>query len=90
MNVNDELLDFEAAGSLAEELPYWGWLDKVHCGDCLTFMGKMPASSIGLIVTSPPYNLRNSTGNGLKDGRGGGPRAELIHGYQGHADDLAR
>ena len=89
MNVNDELLDFEAAGSLAEERADWAWLDKVHCGDCLTLMGKMPAASIGLIVTSPPYNLRNSTGNGLKDGRGGKwPRAELIHGYQGPADDL--
>ena len=89
MNVNDELLDFEAAGSLAEERADWAWLDKVHCGDCLTLMGRMPAASIGLIVTSPPYNLRNSTGNGLKDGRGGKwPRAELIHGYQGHADDL--
>ena len=89
MNVNDELLDFEAAGSLAEERADWAWLDKVHCGDCLTLMGRMPAASIGLIVTSPPYNLRNSTGNGLKDGRGGKwPRAGLIHGYQGHADDL--
>ena len=47
MNVNDELMNFEAAA-----------LDKVHCGDCLTLMGRMPASSIGLIVTSPPYNLR--------------------------------
>ena len=89
MNIDTELQDYEAAGSLAEELPYWGWLDKVHCGDCLTLMGKMPAASIGLIVTSPPYNLRNSTGNGLKDGRGGKwPRAALIHGYHGHADNL--
>ena len=89
MRVDTKLQDYEAAGSLAEELPYWGWLDKVHCGDCLTLMGKMPAASIGLIVTSPPYNLRNSTGNGLKDGRGGKwPRAELIHGYQGYADNL--
>ena len=40
MNVDNELMDFEAAGSLAEELPWWGWLDKVHCGDCLTLMGK--------------------------------------------------
>ena len=46
MNVNDELMNFEAAA-----------LDKVHCGDCLTLMGKMPASSIGLIVTSPPLQL---------------------------------
>ena len=50
-------MDFEAAGSLAEELPWWGWLDKVHCGDCLTLMGRMPAASIGLIVTSPPVQL---------------------------------
>ena len=71
MNVDNELADFDAAGSLAEERADWAWLDKVHCGDCLTLMGKMPAASIGLIVTSPPYNLRNSTGNGLKDGRGG-------------------
>ena len=86
MKVDNELMDFEAAGSLAEELPWWG---KVHCGDCLTLMGRIPAESIGLIVTSPPYNLRNSTGNGLKDGRGGKwPKAQLVTGYQGHADDM--
>ena len=94
MNVDNELKDFDAAGALAEELPWWG---KVHCGDCLKLMAELPAASIGVIVTSPPYNLRNSTGNGLKDGRpiqfenqGGGkwPRAELIHGYDGHADNL--
>ena len=27
MNIDTELQDYEAAGSLAEELPYWGWLD---------------------------------------------------------------
>ena len=54
MKADNELMDFEAAGSLAGELPWWG---KVHCGDCLTLMGKMPAAFIGLIVTSPPYNL---------------------------------
>lgn len=41
------------------------------CGDCLTTMKKIPSESIDLIVTSPPYNLKNSTGNGMKDGRGG-------------------
>ena len=86
MKGNNELMDYGAASPLAEELSWWG---KVHCGDCLTLMGKMPAASVGLIVTSPPYNLRNSTGNGLKDGRGGKwPRAGLIHGYHGHADNL--
>jgi modification methylase len=65
------------------------WLDKIHCGDCITLMNKMPAGSIGLIVTSPPYNLRNSTGNGMKDGRGGKwSNAKLIEGYESHTDDM--
>ena len=25
MNIDTELQDYDAAGSLAEELPYWGW-----------------------------------------------------------------
>ena len=65
------------------------WLDKVHCGDCVRMMGKMPVGSVGTVVTSPPYNLRNSTGNGMKDGRGGKwPKAQLINGYQGHGDNM--
>ena len=81
MNINNQLADYEAAGALA--------VDKVHCGDCLTLMAKLPPASIGVIVTSPSYNLRNSTGNGMKDGRGGKwPQAELLHGYHGHADNL--
>ena len=39
MNVNNELLDFEAAGSLAEELPYWGWLEDERT--CLTRAGEL-------------------------------------------------
>lgn len=63
------------------------WLNKVHSGDCVKLMNKMPAGSIDLIVTSPPYNLRNSSGNGLKDGRGGKwSNAELLNGYSGHDD----
>ena len=63
------------------------WLGKVHCGDCLTLMAKLPVQSIDVIVTSPPYNLRNSTGNGMKDGRGGKwKNAALIEGYTDHDD----
>ncbi|HXG64428.1 MAG TPA: site-specific DNA-methyltransferase [Blastocatellia bacterium] len=52
-------------------------------------MNQMPVESIPLIVTSPPYNLRNSTGNGLKDGRGGKwEKAELLKGYETHGDDM--
>ena len=65
------------------------WINKVHCGDCVSLMGRMPVGSVGLIVTSPPYNLRNSTGNGMKDGRGGKwPKAQLINGYQDHSDNM--
>jgi modification methylase len=65
------------------------WLNKVHCGDCVALMGKMPVGSVDLIVTSPPYNLRNSTGNGMKDGRGGKwENAQLIKGYECHDDAM--
>ena len=65
------------------------WLNKVHCGDCIKVMDKMPAGSIDLIVTSPPYNLRNSTGNGMKDGRSGKwANAQLLNGYKSHGDDM--
>ncbi len=65
------------------------WLNKVHCGDCVELMDKLPANSIDLIVTSPPYNLRNSTGNGMKDGRGGKwENAKLIEGYETHDDAM--
>jgi modification methylase len=50
-------------------------------------MRQLPDSSIDLIVTSPPYNLKNSTGNGMKDGRGGKwKNAELVNGYSHHDD----
>jgi site-specific DNA-methyltransferase (adenine-specific) len=52
-------------------------------GKCEEVMRKLPDKSIDLIVTSPPYNLRNSTGNGMKDGRGGKwANAALLKGYK--------
>lgn len=65
------------------------FLNKVHHGDCIELMNKIPPSSIGAIVTSPPYNLKNSTGNGMKDGRGGKwSNAALIDGYSDHHDNM--
>ena len=65
------------------------WLNKIHVGDTVETMNRMPAGSVDLIVTSPPYNLRNSTGNGMKDGRGGKwSNAELLNGYDTTSDDL--
>ena len=39
MSVSEEVRTHEAAGSLAEELPYWGWLDDGHT--CLTRSGEL-------------------------------------------------
>jgi modification methylase len=50
-------------------------------------MHQMPSNCIDLVVTSPPYNLKNSTGNGMKDGRGGKwANAALVNGYASHND----
>jgi modification methylase len=68
--------------------PLSKWLNKVHCGDCIALIDKMPSSSVGLIVTSPPYNLRNSTGNGMKFGGGKWPKALVFNGYTSGDDAM--
>lgn len=61
--------------------------NKIIKGDCVEIMQQIPSESIDLVVTSPPYNLKNSTGNGMKDGRGGKwKNAELVNGYSHHND----
>lgn len=63
--------------------------NKIILGDSLDVMKRLPSGSIDLIITSPPYNLKNSSGNGMKDGRGGKwKNASLINGYQEHSDDM--
>ena len=65
------------------------WLNRIHHGDCLAVMSRMPAASVNLVVTSPPYNLLNSSGNGMKNGNGGKwAGAALMQGYAGHADRM--
>lgn len=62
-------------------------IDKIICGDAIDIMRTIPENSIDLIVTSPPYNLKNSSGNGMKDGRGGKwKNAALVKGYSHHND----
>ena len=63
------------------------FLNKIVCGDVLDVMRQIPRGSVDLVVTSPPYNLKNSTGNGMKDGRGGKwANAALQKGYSHHDD----
>ena len=47
------------------------FINKFICGDTIQILKQIPDESLDLAVTSPPYNIKNSTGNGLKDGRGG-------------------
>lgn len=64
-------------------------LNRVTAGDCINLMDRLPAGCVDLIVTSPPYNIKNSTGNGLKSrNRGKWPQAALVNGYDGHGDSM--
>ncbi|HGN0185271.1 TPA: site-specific DNA-methyltransferase [Proteus mirabilis] len=63
--------------------------NKILCGDVIEELQKIPTESVDLVVTSPPYNLKNSSGNGMRDGRGGKwANAELINGYKNHDDNM--
>ena len=74
----------EAGGPGAERV-----LNRVTAGDCIGLMDGMPAGSVDLVVTSPPYNIKNSTGNGLRfPNRGKWPQAALVNGYDGHGDSM--
>lgn len=66
------------------------WKNKIHVGDSLALMRQMPDKSVDLVVTSPPYNLRNSSGGGMRDGSGGlWENAKLLDGYaDGYSDDM--
>src|SRR3989338_1100907 len=63
--------------------------NKFITGDCVKIMKQIPSDTVDLVVTSPPYNLKNSTGNGMKDGRGGKwSGAALVNGYDNYDDNM--
>jgi site-specific DNA-methyltransferase (adenine-specific) len=66
------------------------FINKIICGDSLSTMKQMPDACLDLIVTSPPYNLKNSTGNGMnantKTGKWKGNA--LQNGYADHDDNM--
>lgn len=66
------------------------FLNKIICGDTVEIMKTMPTGSIDLVVTSPPYNLKNSTGNGMSAGTKTGAWANnpLQNGYTHHNDEM--
>ncbi len=66
------------------------YLDRIILGDSLSVMREMPDECVDLVVTSPPYNIKNSTGNGLKKGTKTGKwsGAALQNGYAHHDDNM--
>lgn len=36
------------------------FINKIICGDAVGIMKKIPDASVDLVITSPPYNLKNS------------------------------
>ncbi|MBL7999286.1 MAG: site-specific DNA-methyltransferase [Candidatus Kapabacteria bacterium] len=66
------------------------FVNKIICGDSLSVMKSMPDCSVDLIVTSPPYNLKNSSGNGMsvntKSGKWAGN--SLQNGYSHYSDNI--
>ncbi len=64
---------------------------QIHEGDCLEIMRRWPAKSVGLIVTSPPYNIRQTVGNGTYNIHGSGKlkKVALSKGYENHEDDMS-
>lgn len=73
-----------------EKLSVESCLDKIILGDCLDVMRRLPDQSIDLIVTSPPYNLLNSTGNGLSKATKTGKwkNAAIKDGYEEYNDNM--
>lgn len=68
------------------------FINEIVCGDIFEVMAQIPDGSVDLVVTSPPYNLKNSTGNGMKDGRGSLWKAAdngLRQGYDSHGDTMS-
>lgn len=61
-------------------------------GDALEKMKLMASASFDVIMFSPPYNLGNSTGGGIKGGGDSGKwkNAKLRDGYDGFDDNMPR
>lgn len=65
------------------------YLGTIQQMDSIKFMQQLPKESIGVCVTSPPYNLKNSTGNGMKNGSNGKwKNAALLDGYATYEDNM--
>lgn len=85
--MNTEILLFD---SRIKSLSIEEVKNKIINGDCLEVMRALPDKSVDIIVTSPPYNLLNSTGNGLKKNTtcGKWKNAAIKNGYVDYDDNM--
>lgn len=65
-------------------------VNRIIEGDAIDTMKGMPEKSFDLVVTSPPYNLKNSTGNGLSNvfDNSKWSNAAIVEGYTEHNDNM--
>jgi modification methylase len=64
-------------------------LNTFNIGDCVELMNSLPEGSVDLFVTSPPYNLRNSSGRQMQGNKGGKWVQQLvIGGYEKNDDNM--
>jgi modification methylase len=65
------------------------YLNKIICGDALPIMTQLPDECVDLIITSPPYNLRNTTGGKIKQNYIGKKHKRFfLHGYDNYDDNI--
>ncbi|MBQ8973234.1 MAG: site-specific DNA-methyltransferase [Clostridia bacterium] len=71
-------------------LDHFDFTNCIIQGDCLAVMRSMPSKSVDVIITSPPYNLLNSSGNGLKKNTHVGKwvNAAIKDGYREYDDNM--
>ena len=86
--INKTGLDYQSNKKSVKKLLYpEDFINRILCGDAVEIMKQISDGKVDLVVTSPPYNLKNSTGNGMKDGCGGKwANAALQNGYTHHDD----
>ena len=86
MRCETEIIEFNNANTY----PIENYYNKIIHGDCLEVMKSLPDKSVDIIITSPPYNLLNSTGNGLKKNTHCGKwvNAAIKDGYKEYDDNM--
>lgn len=85
--MNTDIITFDNSGGV---LCIENIKNKIINGDCLEVMKAMPDKCIDVIITSPPYNLLNSTGNGLSKSTNCGKwkNAAIKEGYKDYDDNM--